>query len=468
MGIFRRKEKITSIGNEKTPVFFKSKRGEPSALDARRKKRKRVKRVFLLVFLAALLGVGGFYGTKAYFAIKKIFAEGNGILNLWGGDQGTALRGESSGRVNVLILGVGDEGHDGATLSDTMIIGSLDTKDKNVAMFSIPRDLYVQIPKHGYSKINAAHAYGEQEKYPGGGMALARETVEKTFDITIHYTVRIDFSGLEKAVDALGGITVDVENAFCDYNYPTERRGDTATVCFEKGPQAMNGKKALQYSRSRHALGVEGSDFARSKRQQKVLIAIKEKALSTNTMFNPNKILDLISVLGDHVKVDPQLQLGELTRAYDLSKEIDASKIINRNFDNSANGLLVSDSGEAGYILKPRTGNFKEIQEVIKNIFAVARARNEKASIALFNGTWNYGLATRVGEDLTKEGFNIVSSGDADAKNYTKTQIIDFSDGKKPETIKYLESKFNCIAQKQTASGTTFDIKVIIGRDYKE
>lgn len=468
MGIFRRKEKITSIGNEKTPVTFKSRRGEPKTLEARRRKRRKMKRVVSLVLLVMILGVGGYFGTKAYFAIKKIFAQDNGILSLWGGDQGTALRGESSGRTNILILGVGDEGHDGATLSDTMIIGSLDTKDKNVAMFSIPRDLYVQIPKYGYAKINSAHAYGEQYKYPGGGMALARETVEKTFDITIHYTVRVDFSGLAKTVDTLGGVTVDVENEFCDYDYPTERSGDTSTVCFEKGQQQMNGLKALQFSRSRHALGVEGSDFARSKRQQKVLVAIKEKALSANTVFNPTKVLDLISVLGDHVKADPSFQVGELARAYDLSKQIDSSKIINRNFDNSANGLLVSDSGAAGYILEPRSGNFKEIQEVIKNIFKVAKARNEKASIALFNGTWNYNLAERVGEDLKDEGFNVVSTGDADAKNYTKTVIIDYSDGKKTETIKYLEAKFDVIAQKQTPNSTTFDIKVIIGRDYKE
>jgi len=184
MGILRRKSTIITEENERTPIKFK-KRGELLSLDDRKKKRKRIKRIFLLCLFFIILSAGGYFGTKAYLVAKKIFAEGSGegILSLWNHDQGQVLRGENTGRTNVLLLGVGDEGHDGATLSDTMIILSLDVREKNVAMFSIPRDLYVQIPKHGYAKINSAHAYGEQEKYSGGGMTLARETIEKTFAI---------------------------------------------------------------------------------------------------------------------------------------------------------------------------------------------------------------------------------------------------------------------------------------------
>jgi LCP family protein required for cell wall assembly len=410
--------------------------------------------------------VGGFFGIRAYNSLRNIFADGSGIFSLFTGQGNTQyLRGEANGRVNVLLLGVGDEGHDGATLSDTIIVASYDTKTKSVAMFSLPRDLYVQIPGYGYAKINEAHADGERDK-KSEGPDLARETVEKVMGISIQYYVRVDFSGLAEIVDSIGGVTVEVENSFCDYAYPTERKGDTSKVCFEKGKQNMNGTKALQYSRSRHALGVEGSDFARSKRQQRLLVAIKEKALSGSTLANPKKMIELIEVLGKHIKTDAQMT--EMLRVFELSKGIDSSKIINKNFDNSPEGLLVSTSGDEGYILKPRTGNFKEIQGVVKNIFAVIAMREEKASVALYNGTWNTGLATRLASEMKNDGYNIVTSGDADNKNYTKTKIIDYTNGSKPETIKALEAKFDVTATKETSSSPTFEIKVIIGKDYQE
>jgi len=470
MGIFRKKQQIIIEGeSEKTPIKF-AKEGRRQKRKERSPKKRKLKRRIALGVTLVVLALMGFFGFKAYLAIRNIFAEGSGgLLNLLGGSSSQPLKGESSGRTNILILGVGDKGHEGEDLTDTMIIGSYDYASKGAAMVSIPRDTYVPIPKNGSSKINTAYAYGEQNKYPGGGVALTKETVEKTFGQTIHYYIKIDFSGLEKTVDALGGVTVDVENSFCDYDYPKDRPGQkSTTVCFEKGSQQMNGAKALQFSRSRHALGPEGSDFARSKRQQKVMIAIKEKALSANTAFNPKKVLDVLSVLGDHVKTD--FQMGELARCYELSKGIDKSKIISKTLDSASNGYLVADSGAAGYILQPRTGNFKEIQNMIKNIFNEVKMRDEKASIILLNGTWNYGLADRVAKGMKEDGYNIVSTGDADAKNYTKTTIIDYTDGKKSNTIKALEEKFGVKAKKETpaAGTTTFEIKVVIGRDYKE
>lgn len=469
MGIFRKKQEIVIEGEtEKTPVkFSRRERRQEKLKSPRRKKIK--KRIALGATLVVLLLLG-FFGYKAYAAIRNIFAEGSGgLLSLLGGFTSQPLKGESSGRTNVLILGTGDKGHEGEDLTDTMIIASYEYSSKSVAMVSIPRDLYVKIPKNGYAKINTAHAYGEQNKkeYEGGGVELARDTVEETFGIPIHYYIKADFSGLEKTVDALGGVTVDIENSFCDYNYPKDRPGQkSTTVCFEKGEQQMNGAKALQYSRSRHAMGPEGSDFARSKRQQRVMIAIKEKALSANTAFNPKKVLDVLSALGDHVKTD--FQIGELARCYELSGGVDKSKIISKTLDNTAGGYLASDSGAAGYILKPRTGNFKEIQKMIKNIFAEVKMREEKAGVIILNGTWNSGLEERVAKKMKEEGYNVMTTGSADGKNYTKTSIIDYTDGKKPNTIDTLEAKFDVSAKKQTSESSTFEIKIILGRDYKE
>jgi LCP family protein required for cell wall assembly len=464
MSIFR-KTKIREEGDEsRTPLKF-SRSKKILSKDPRKLKKRRIKRIVIISVLAIVVLAGGYFGVRAYNALRSIFADGSGILSLFNGDGNTQyLKGESSGRVNVLLLGVGDEGHDGATLTDTIIVASYDTKTKAVAMFSLPRDLYVKIPSNGYAKINAVHAYAEQKK-EGSGPDASRETVGSVLDIPIHYYVRMDFSGLAETVDALGGVTVDVENTFCDYAYPTERKGDTAKVCFDKGSQYMNGTKALQYSRSRHALGVEGSDFARSKRQQRLLVAIKNKALSGSTLANPKKLLDLLTALGKHLKTDAQM--AEMLRVFELAKGVDESKIISRNFDNSPTGLLVSASGAAGYILEPRTGNFKEIQAVVENVFAIIVMKEEKASIALYNGTWNTGLINKLAASMKEEGYNIATSGNADTKNYTKTKIIDYTDGKKPETVKALEAMFDVKATRETPTTATFDIKIIVGKDYQ-
>lgn len=467
MILFKRKKKVLEDSDKKgkTPVKFSRAERLKKKETGETKKKKWPKRVIISVISLIIVVCLGVYGFKIYNSAKKMFEGDGGILNLLTGNTTQPLNGEKDGRVNVMLLGVGDEGHSGSTLADTIMIASYDVRTKSVAMFSVPRDLYVKIPSNGYTKINAAHAYGE-EKNKGGGPALMKETLESTFALQIHYYARVDFSGLAELVDALGGVRVDVENSFCDYNYPTERRGDTSKVCFNAGSQVMNGTKALQYSRSRHALGVEGSDFARSKRQQKVLLAIKEKSFSAETAVNPKKVMDIMSALGNHVKTD--FAMNNIPRLIELAKGVDTTKVITRNFDNSPQGLLVSDSSPtAGYILSPRTGNFKEIQGVIKNIFAEALARSESAALGVYNGTWTTGLATTVGDDLKKAGYRVVFTGDSQTRNYTKTQIIDMSDGKKSETIKALESRFGVVATKQSNDGAGQDIKIIIGRDYR-
>lgn len=467
MSLFTKTKVESKEEQQKTPVKFK-RRQKLLSEGAKRQKNRKVKKYIILAIVLTIIGVGVFFGATTYNSLRKIFADdGSGLFSLFNGSGQTQyLKGESSGRVNVLLLGVGDKGHDGENASDTIIVASYDTKTKAVAMFSIPRDLYVKIPGFGYTKINAANAYGEGKK-EGTGPELARETVMDVLDIPINYYVRVDFSGLKETVDALGGVTVDVENTFCDYAYPTEYKGDTAKVCFTAGKQTMNGTKALQYSRSRHALGVEGSDFARSKRQQRLLVAIKDKALSGSTLTNPKKLLDIVTALGNHVKTDASM--SEMLRVFEISKGLDAGKIISKNFDNSPEGMLVSSSDTAaGYILKPVTGNFKAIQAVVKNIFSVVAMRDEKASIALYNGTYTTGLVARLAKSMASDGYNIATSGEASTKNVTKTIIVDYTDGKKPATIKALEEMFNVKAIKETASSPTFDIKVTVGKDYKE
>lgn len=201
-------------------------------------------------------------------------------------DTPSSLR-TSEGRSNILILGIGGATHEGPDLTDSIIFLSLDLKKHDAVMLSIPRDIYISSLK---DKINSAYAYGEAKK-KGGGLILAKSSVEEIVGQPIHYAWLIDFSGFNNLINLVGGIDVNVKNSFDDTTYPIEGKendecdGDKKLKCryehlhFEKGWQHMDGETALKYVRSRNANGDEGSDFARGQRQQQVILALKDKIL---------------------------------------------------------------------------------------------------------------------------------------------------------------------------------------------
>ena len=116
-------------------------------------------------------------------------------------------------------MGIGGPGHEGPNLTDTIMVISIKPQTHEVALLSIPRDLYVNIPGIGYSKINAAHAYGEEYKESLGttGVKLAQEVISNVTSLPIHYYIRMDFKGFEKMIDTLGGVDIDVPCNFYDY-----------------------------------------------------------------------------------------------------------------------------------------------------------------------------------------------------------------------------------------------------------
>ncbi len=169
-------------------------------------------------------------------------------------------------RTNILVMGVDARPEEGmVTRTDTLILATVDPDQPYVGMLSIPRDLYIDIPGYGPQRINAAHIFAESDAV-GTGPAKVKETIEATFGVPVHRTLRINFDGFVAIVDAAGGVTVDVERAFVDYDYPTVDYG-TQVISFEEGTQHLDGERALQYARSRHA----STDFDRSARQQQVI-----------------------------------------------------------------------------------------------------------------------------------------------------------------------------------------------------
>ncbi len=386
-------------------------------------------------------------------------------LNFLGEVKPNQLQGEGDGRVNVLLLGMGGAKHPGGSLTDTIIVASFDPKNKSVSLLSVPRDLWGPIEGFESTKINAAYAYGEQyAKQTGGGAVLAKKTIAKILDLPIHYYVRLDFMALEKLVDALGGVTVDVENPIDDYSYPADDMIRYSPFRLKAGTQILDGATALRYARSRHASGAEGSDFARARRQQQLIETVKDKALRIGVLGNPKKINEIISILGNHVRTD--ISLGDMQRFIELFKSVDTSNIVTKVLDDGPDGGLVSHSGDArGYILLPRAGDYSEIQDIAHSVFTDPYIRQEKAQVSFVNATGSTVLGQQIIKLLTSYGYIVADVTPKDQKSLKITQVIDHT-GKKPYTVKFLQLRFRVKSSLQKDSQFSDDIALTVGTDY--
>ncbi|MFC1651770.1 LCP family protein [Patescibacteria group bacterium] len=427
------------------------------------------KRALILASAIFLSLVMGWFLVKAAMTARRIITENTGgsapfLSGILGDVDWRQLKGEGDGRINILLLGMGGEGHTAPNLTDTIIVLSIDPQEKNAAMLSIPRDLQVYVgDNYGYGKINSVYAYGEQDNYPGGGGAFLKEKVSEILDLPMHYYARLDFDGFKKMVNTVDGVTIDVEKEIYDYSYPDENMQGYDPFFITKGTHKMDGNVALKYARSRYTT----SDFDRAKRQQQVLSALREKALKVNFISNPAKISEVLDILGDHLRTD--IQLWEMQKLYELSKEIDPSTMVNKVLDNSADGFLTASQSSGGaYILVPRAGDFSEIQRFVHEIFVDSYIKKENTRLTILNGTHGSGLAASVSEMLKSYGYNVVKSKNAKNKNYTQCVLYDYTNNSKPYTLQYLASRFGARIESATPKeGQSEEMVLILGSDYQ-
>lgn len=400
-----------------------------------------------IIYLFSVLTITFFIFTYQVLFTQNSFVDSFGgkisifkqLTNLaWGNDED--LAGIKEDRINVLLLGIGGAGHDGPNLTDTIILASIQPSTKKIAFISIPRDLLVNIPEQGMWKINNANHFGELKKKGNGG-ELASQVVANILDLPIHYYVRVDFTGFEKLIDDLGGIKIFVEKDFVDYQYPTNDY-KYQVISFEKGWQTMDGDTALKYVRSRHGNNGEGSDFARSERQQKVIMAIKDRALSYSTLFNPKKLNKLLAAMDDHVKTN--MEISEALAFYTLIKDIDLENAKSLVLDDSPNGYLYSGSVNGAYVLQPKGGDFSQIQFSLKNIFfsPAIETVTQPLNLEIMNGTPENGLAFRSSEILKKYGYKILKIGNAPEQNLSQTIIYDLTAQKNQTELEKLSKLF--------------------------
>lgn len=396
------------------------------------------------------------------------------------------LAGEGADRINILLLGMGGEGHDGANLTDTIIVASIRPSDSQVAMLSIPRDLLVPIPDAGWRKINSANAFGETKARGRGGEA-ARTVVEGLLSIDIPYYVRVDFNGFKEVIDGVGGVDVYVERSFSDYTYPTSDF-KTQTVGFEKGWQHMDGETALRFARSRHGTNGEGSDFARSARQQKVLLALREKVLSADILRNPAGVTNALAALSRNITTN--LQVGEILRLAKIGQGIDPKAIRHKVLDDGAGSPLVSGNYGGAYVLLPRGNDWSAVRALAAELFEKGEVADthenelkpaassstadenstpsEPAKVEILNGTGVSGGARLTSQAVAKAGFTVAKIGNAESFDYRATVVYDLTGGKRADDLKKLKELVGAAksvrGQPKAGAGDDTDFVVIIGK----
>jgi polyisoprenyl-teichoic acid--peptidoglycan teichoic acid transferase len=461
------------------PKDRNNRRGQPVTVKRSRLKALKdkitLKRTVIVVALLVLI-VGGYVGGKFAYNAHKLF--GGNILNVL---KTTELKGEKEGRVNILLAGnsADDPGHDGADLTDSIMIISIDTKSNKALLLSIPRDLWVDVDD-GYQKINAAYVVGEADGfratgYPDGGMGNLEQVVGDIVGMPIHYYALVNYRALKQAVDAVGGvdITIKSEDKRGIYDPSIDYYTNGPLVKLSNGTHHLNGQQALGLARARgdnyRAYGFAGSDFQRTEHQRQLLVALKSKAVSAGVLSNPARMSSLADAIGNNVKTD--LKLDEVRRLYDISKLINGSAIQSLSL-NDANGKNLLSSyatpyGQSALIPAAGIGDYSDIQAHIKRQTSSNPVVQESAKIVILNGTDVSGLASKVKNRLTRQDFIIDDIGDAGIATQSKTAIINTSGETKPATKAALVKVFgnNVTTQNPYANMYDADFIIVVGTD---
>jgi len=429
--------------------------------------------IFLISFVALVVI---WFGGRMLYNAHKIF--GGSIFSFF---SNTKLRGEDEGRVNILLAGNSsdDFGHQGGQLTDSIMLLSIDTKNNKAFMLSIPRDLYVDIGKSGYGKINSAYVVGEQNNftksgYPKGGMGQLEQVVESKFGLKIHYYALVNYNAFRDAVNAVGGIDVVINSkdsrGLYDPNIDWTNR--KPLVKLTNGPHKLNGQQALNLARARgdayNSYGFAGSDFDRTANQRMMLLALKNKSTSSSVIANPAKLADLSDAVGKNVQTD--LKAAQVKRLYNIVKNINSNNVKSLSL-NDPNGkeLLkgyTAPGGQSTLIPAAGLNDYSDIQTFILQQISSNPIIQEDAKVVVLNGTDTDGLGSKQKTALASKRINVIKVGDA-GNTYAVSQIIDLSKGKKSATRAALINLYgNKITSVDPYKGLyDADFIVIIGAD---
>ena len=342
---------------------------------------------WILFLLIILIGVGGALVYKTSFTFSQMNVETDSA-QLSATEEPTPSA--DPDRLNILVLGLRGEGDpNGGLLTDSIMVVSVKKSTGQAALISIPRDLYVTMPSEQYKeKINFAYALGfEKRRGAAGGLLYSKIVVSRIIGLNLTYAISVDHQAFKEMIDILGGVDISLEKPFIEdqqwvnggdaglssaFSIQTETATTSKGVITTQkwvfkipaGTSHLDGNTALYYVRARYG----SSDFDRVARQQKVLLAMKNKAMSLGVLSNPVKLFQLMDSLGKNIKMD--MTMGDVSNLLSLYFKLDTKNIIHKVFDTAPAGLLYESQSDSGaYILLPKGDNFNKIQEASRNIF---------------------------------------------------------------------------------------------------
>jgi len=485
-----------SLINRPLPAYLNhpaSNRQKPTIISSSKDKKPRrkwsKKRKIVTTILSILLIIGvvvAVFGASLLGKLNKVFhgnlfSDASAFLNT------QPLKGESSGRVNILLAGnsADDVGHNGGNLTDSIMVVSINTKDHTGFILSIPRDLWVNIPTLGHQKINSAITVSDFNSpgYPSNGMGQLEQIIQTQLGIPINYYVLIDYAAIRDGVNAVGGVTVDIQSSDPRGLYDPSIDYSTGgpLVKLTNGQHTLNGVQALNLARARGdsygSYGFELSDFTRTQNQRMMLAALAQKIKTAGVLTNPIRISQLFSALSNNVHTD--LSLNNVFRFAQITKTIDIANIQSASYSYTGMNPLLKghvdpSSGQSALIPSAGVDNFSELQAYYQQITSTNPITRESSNVVVLNASDIVGLASTKGDMLTSKGYSVMSVASASAK-YSSTIIVDMSDGKMPATLAGLKQLFpgNVVSvtdksaeTKEALNYTSADFVVILGKNW--
>jgi LCP family protein required for cell wall assembly len=386
---------------------------------------------------------------------------------------------DGASRINILFVGLrgGDPiKGDCPFCTDTLILLTVDPNTRTAGMLSIPRDLWVNIPGFGYSRINTAWTLGRGSKLPGGGPALTMKTVSHFIGVPIENYVQVDFDTFVDIINLLGGVDVyNEETVVLDpmahgKDFPKVR----ITCC---GMRHLDGRTALAYSRCRHIeQGCQDGDIGRARRQQKVIFGIRDKVLSPENF--PNLLAQapqLYNIFSEGIHTN--LSLQDAMRLAVLAQDISRENIQNAVIDDS---MLAFDNvilgGKNASIMKPLPDKIRVLRDQIFTSGGptsplaqddpASLMQADEARVRVLNGTSTDQLSTQTQTYLLRQGVRVTEIGKT--KSASRTTIILYSP--KLYTLRFLMDTFGVTSSAQILikpdPSETVDIEVRLGKDW--
>lgn len=403
---------------------------------------QKIRKWVIIGIIVIILGIAGYLLYK-FISTSNNVLQGN-VLDLI---QSKSLKEDSNGRSNFLILGTSedDPGHDGGSLTDSMLVVSISQTSKDIYMFSVPRDLYVEYGEacsSGYSgKINAYFACsntGTTDADEQDRLTKTQKLVGDIFGMDIQYGIHVNHTVIKEVVDAIGGIDVDIEGSngdsgVLDRNFDWRCNYTCYYVKYDNGVHHLDGLHALYLAQARGDVaptyGLGNSNFDREVNQQKILVAIKDKATSTGVLTSLSSVTKILDSVGDNLRTN--IQTDEIRTIMKVVSSVKSDNVKKLTLFDSDDPLVTTGNYYGSSVVMPSAGiyEYTDIQSYIKKNLSSNKVVKEDAPVVVLNGTGETGYGQTQADKLTDDGFNVVLVDNAPDGTYDKVEVYQIGTG---------------------------------------